>query len=104
MGPAVAVEGHLHQRLIEGRDEIAEAMDATPLAQGLGQGLADGDTHVLVGVVIVDVGIAGGVDLQVEQAVAADLVEHVTEEGHAGAHLAAACAVQVKRHAHVGLG
>ncbi len=102
MGPAVAVEGHLHQRLIEGRDEIAEAMDATPLAQGLGQGLAEGDADVLIGVVVVDVGVALGLNLQVDQAVAADLVEHVVKERHAGAHRAGPAAIEAEGHPHVG--
>jgi hypothetical protein len=53
-------------------------------------------------VVVVDVGVARGGDLQIDQAVAADLVEHVVEEGHAGGHLAAAGAIQANAHPHVG--
>jgi hypothetical protein len=34
--------------------------------------------------------------------VAADLVEHVVEKGHAGGHLALACAIQAEPHAHIG--
>jgi uncharacterized protein YqfA (UPF0365 family) len=78
-------------------------MDAAPIAKGLGQGLAYGDTHVLVGVVVVDVGVANGADLQVDQAMAGELVEHVVEERHACGHLAAAAAIEVEPHAHIGL-
>ena len=51
---------------------------------------------------VVDVGVALGADLQVDQAVAADLVEHVIEEGHAGGHLAGATAIEAELHPHVG--
>ncbi len=102
VGPAGAIQGHLHQRLIEGRHEMAKALDATAIAQGLGQGLADGNTHVLVAVVIIDVGVAAGTDLQVEEPVAGELMQHVIQEGHAGGHLAAAAAIEVEGHPHIG--
>jgi uncharacterized protein YqfA (UPF0365 family) len=68
----------------------------------LGQGLAEGDAHILVGVVVVDVGVALGADLQIDQAMAADLVEHVVEEGNASRDLAVAPSIQAKAHPHVG--
>ena len=102
VGPAGAIEGHLHQGLIEGRHKVAEAVDAAAIAQGLGQGLADGNPHVLVRVVVVDVGVTVGADLQVDKAVAGELVEHVIEEGHACGHLATAAAIEVEPHAHIG--
>ena len=82
---------------------MAEAADAAPVGQGLGQGLAQGDPHVLVGVVVVDVGVAPGGDLQIQQAVTGELVEHVVEKGDTGGHLAAAGAIQIEGHMHVGL-
>ena len=42
------------------------------------------------------------IDLQVDQAMAADLMEHVIQEGHAGAGLALAGSVQIQPHLHVG--
>ena len=66
VGPTGAIQGHLHQSLIEGRHEMAEALDAAAIAEGLGQGLADGDAHVLVAVVVIDMGVAAGSDLQIE--------------------------------------
>ena len=68
----------------------------------LGQRLADGDAHVLVGVVIVDVGVAHGVHLQIDQPMAADLMEHVIQKRHAGVRLAATGAIEVELHAHIG--
>jgi hypothetical protein len=81
---------------------MAKALDATAIAEGLGQGLADGDAHVLVAVVVIDVGVAAGTDLQVEEPVAGELVQHVIQEGHAGGHLAAATAIEVEGHPHIG--
>jgi len=49
-------------------------------------------------VLVVDVGVVLAVDIQVDEAVAHDLVEHVIEEGHAGVELALAGAVQVDAH------
>ena len=64
--------------------------------EGPGQGLTEGDAHILIGVVVIDVGIAGGLDVQIEKAMAADLVEHVIQERHPGAGLAPAGAVEVE--------
>jgi hypothetical protein len=99
---AAAIQRHLHQRFIQRCHEMTEAVDAAPIAQGLGEGLAHGDAHILIGVVVVDMGVAAGLDLQVDQPMAADLVEHVVEKRHAGVHRAAAAAVESQRHAHIG--
>jgi hypothetical protein len=81
---------------------MAEALDAAAIAEGLGQGLADGDAHILVAVVVIDMGVAAGTDLHIEQPVAGELVQHVIQEGHTGSHLAAAAAIEVKGHPHIG--
>ena len=47
-------------------------------------------------------GVPHRLDLQVDQAVAADLVEHVVKEVHARVHFAAAAAVEPQAHAYVG--
>src|SRR5690606_19927997 len=51
--------------------------------------------HVFDGVVVVDVGVAITVDVQVDQAVAGDLVQHVVQKRHAGIDGLAAGAVDV---------
>ena len=48
-------------------------------------------------------GVALGAYLQVDQAVAGQLVEHVIEKRHAGVHRAAAAAIEPERYAHIGL-
>jgi NaMN:DMB phosphoribosyltransferase len=53
-------------------------------------------------VVIIDVSVAPGRDLQIEQAMAGELVEHVVEEGDAGVHLAATGAIEIQGHVNIG--
>jgi hypothetical protein len=81
---------------------LTETVDAAAVSQSLGQGLAHSNPHIFVGVVIIDMGVTHRMDLQIDQAVAADLMEHVVEEGHAGAGLALAGAIQFQTHLHVG--
>ena len=50
---------------------------------------AERDADVFDGVMLIDVEIAGGLDLQVEAAVPGDQVEHVIEKADAGAVLVA---------------
>ena len=52
--------------------------------------------------VVVDVQIASAGDVEVDQAVAADLVEHVLEKRHAGVKPAPAGAVQIDGHGDLG--
>jgi predicted ribosomally synthesized peptide with nif11-like leader len=77
-------------------------MDAAPVTQRLRQGLTDGDAHIFIGVVIVDVGVTHRIHLQIDQPMAADLVKHVIEKRHAGVRLAATGAIEVELHAHIG--
>ena len=62
VGATRDVEGHLHQRLVERQGDRREPADARLVPEGLGQGLAEHDAHVLDGVVGVDVEVPGGLD------------------------------------------
>jgi hypothetical protein len=73
-------------------------------AQGLIDGLAQGDAGVLDGVVLVDIEVALALYLQVDAAVPPYLVEHVVEEAYAGRDLALACAVEVESDIDFGFG
>ena len=88
------VEHDLDEGLVERGDEVAEAGDATR-DNGVAEGQAEGDGDVLVGVVVVDVGVAPCAQRDVEKAVRAELVQHVVEERDRGVDLGAAGAVQV---------
>ena len=53
--------------------------------------------------VIIDVGVPHRLDLQIDQSVAADLMEHVVEKRNSGAGLALTGAIQIQPHLHIGL-
>src|SRR6185295_14547076 len=82
------------------------AVAAQPLfvAHRLRHGLAQRDADVFDRVVAVDVQVALGDDLEVDQPVAGDLVEHVVEEADAGGQLGHARAVEVEGDADLRLG
>src|SRR5690606_40331009 len=67
------------------------------VADGLGERLAQGDADILDGVVVVDVHVALALDVQIDQPVAGDLVEHVLEEGHADGEVRLAGAIEIDR-------
>src|SRR5690606_33488077 len=96
--PRAAGKIHHHpgQRLVEGDIGVAVAADALLVAEGPGKGLAEGDADVLHRVVVVDVGIAHRLDVEVDKAMAGDLVEHVFEEGDTGVEAGLAAAIQVQ--------
>ena len=81
--------------------EVAEAMNTATVSKGLRQGLSHGNPHIFIGVVIVDVGVAHRIDLQIDQAMTADLMQPVIQEGHTSAGLALAGAIQPKPHLHI---
>ena len=69
-----AHQHHVHQRLVQRRREVAEAVDARAAAQRLRQRLAERKRNVLVRVVVVDVQVALRMHRDVKQAVAGDLL------------------------------
>ncbi len=70
------------------------------VAYGGGKGLTQGDAYVFDGVVVINVGVAIAVYVQVYQAVAGDLVQHVVQEGDAGIDGLLASAIQIDGNAH----
>src|SRR3546814_12350648 len=88
------IERHPGQGRVHRNERLTIAPDALALAQGLGHRLADHDAAVLGGVVTVDMQIALGLQRDVDQAVAGELLEHVVEEADAGRHLVGAGAVR----------
>ena len=69
--------------------------NALLVASRLGERLTEGDADVLDRVVRVDVQIALGVDIEVDEAVARDLVEHVFQKWNPGLEAGHAGAVQI---------
>ena len=95
VGPAGQVDGCLGEGVVERDQRVAEPADAGLVAQRLAQGLTEGERGVLDRVVSVDLEVALGPYGQVEQAVLADLLQHVVEERHAGVDVGVALTVEV---------
>jgi len=91
--PVGGVERHLGQRLVHRDEGATVAADAGAVAQCLGQALAQHDARILGRVMIVDVQVALGPQRDVDQAVSAQLLEHVVEEADAGLDVVLAGAV-----------
>ena len=102
IGPVRGVERHAGQRLVHRDQRIAIALDAGALAQRLGHRLADGDAGILGGVVEVDMQIALRLHLEIDQAVARELLQHMVEKADAGRDLGTARAVEIDRDADLG--
>ena len=62
----------------------ATTADAAAIAERRGNGLAERDTHVLDGVMLIDVEIAGRSNVQIERPVLREQLQHVIEEANAG--------------------
>ena len=73
------------------------------LAHKTVDGLADDDSAVLGGVVEIDVQVALGLQLDVDQAVARQLLQHVVEKTDAGGHGVVPGAVEIDGRGDLGL-
>ena len=101
-GAAAEVDGDDGEGFVHGQDEVAGAVDAFAVAEGLGEELAQDDADVFDGVVLIDVEVAGGLECQVEAAVLGEELQHVVEEADAGGDLVAALAFDPERAADLG--
>ena len=75
------IDDDARQGLVQRHVGVAVAAQALLVAKRLGERPPEGDADILDGVMRVDVQVALGGDLEVDRAVAGDLVEHVVEEG-----------------------
>jgi hypothetical protein len=80
MGTPGKVEGNLHQGFIEWGDKVTEAGNTFAIAKGLGERLAEGNTNIFIGVVIINFDIAFRFDIEIDQTVGGNLIEHVIEK------------------------
>src|SRR4029077_17057514 len=83
--PPAQIDRGNGQRFVHGHDEIAGAVDAAPRPDRLRNGLAERDSQIFNGVVLIDVEIAIRVDPEIECPMARDELEHVIEEPDARA-------------------
>ena len=92
---AAQVHSTQRQRLIHGQQAAAIAHQPALVAQGFLDGGAQGNAHILNGVVAVDLQIAAALHGQIKQAVTGKPVQHVVKKADAGVQVGLACAVQV---------
>jgi len=68
------------QGFIHGHDKISGTHDATFVAESSVKRLAQGDAHVFYRVVLVNIEIAFGFELEIKRSVAREQFQHVIEE------------------------
>ena len=84
VGTTGEVEHDLDGGFVE-RDTVrCETANASLVAPGHPEGLPERDARIFDGVVRIDLEITVGVHLQIEPAMTAELVKHVTEERQTG--------------------
>jgi hypothetical protein len=93
VGAPGEIDDDARQGLVHGEIGVAVAADAALIAEGAGEGLAEDDSRILDGVVQVDLDIAIGIHLQIDQPMAGEEDEHVVEERDLRADAALAGAV-----------
>ncbi len=95
IGAAGKVDRDARQRLVHRLERIGEAGDAAGIAQRLADRLAERDAGVLDRVMRVDMQVALGRDVDVDQRMPRDLVQHMIEEADAGRNVRYAGPVEI---------
>ena len=96
--PARDVDDDAGDGLVERYLPVRVARDTALVAERLRERLAEGDGHVLDGVVVVDLQVAVTAHREVEQPVFGERLEHVVEEADAGVDGGVALAVDAEGH------
>jgi hypothetical protein len=96
-GPAGEIDGHVGEGFFHRKHEKAVTPDAAFVADGLRDRFTQADADVFHRVVIIDVQIALGVHGEIEEAMPADVVEHVIKETDARGHIHFTRAIQIDR-------
>ena len=96
-GAAAEIDRDYGERFIHWHDEVAGAVDSPAVAERFREELAQHDARVFHGVVLIDVKIAHGFQLQIEAAVLGEELQHVIQEANAGRDFIAAFAFDFER-------
>ena len=96
--PPRKVERRPDQRVVHREVARPIAPDAALVAERLRQRPPERDADVLDGVMVVDLEVALGADVQVDHRMPRQLVEHMVEEADAGLAVVLAAAVEVDPH------
>jgi hypothetical protein len=97
------VDDDSRERFVHRQQEEAVAFDADFVAERFLEGLPEHESDILDRVVIIDVGVAGRLDREIEQTVLGEQREHVVEERHARVDLRLAATVDRERQRDIGL-
>src|SRR5918999_4211552 len=100
--PAGTIEHHPRERLIQRHIGLSIAADTSLVAQGLGKGLAKGDSDVFDGVMRIDVQIALSFNVKVEHPMPRHLIQHVIKKRQAGVEIGSTRTVEVEGHRDLG--
>ena len=92
-GATGQVDYHARQRFIQRHVGVAVTADAFFISHRLVHGLAEGNAHVFHRVVAINVQVAHGLNVEVDQAMPRDLIEHVVKKADTGMQLGLARAV-----------
>ena len=102
----IAPTGQIHrgedQRFVHRQRAVAITADAPLVAQGSGEGLTQGDAHILHGVVVIYPGVTLAGHRQIKATVAGEEGQHMVQETAAGGNGALSLAVQVQLQGNVG--
>ena len=74
----------MHSASSSGTVALPKRRDSRAIAQRLAKRAPEHDTDVLDRVMVVDLNVAVGGNLEIEESVACETVQHVIEERHAG--------------------
>jgi len=102
-GTAGEVDYDSRQCFVERHVGMPVAGQPFLVAPGLGQCLTEGDADVFDRVMGVDMQIALCLDIEIDQAMAGDLVEHVVEKRNPGGKFALAGTVEIETHGNLRL-
>ena len=95
VGPATEIDGCGRQRFIHGQRAVAITADACLVAQRLQHSLAQCNAGVFHAVMGINVQIALHLDIQIDERVPGQKMEHVIEEPDAGGDVSLAGAIEV---------
>jgi hypothetical protein len=95
-GATAKIDGGGSKGFIHGHEEIAGAQNAALVAKGGVDAFTESDAHIFNSVMLVDIQVTDGSQLQVKSAVTGDQIEHVIEEGDAGGDRGFTAAIQIQ--------
>ena len=97
------IDHDARQGFIERHIAVTVASQPLLVAPGLGQCLTEGNSQILNGVMRVDVQIAVGDDIEIDQAMPGNLIKHVVEERNTGGKFALASTIEIETHGNLRL-